>query len=70
MTLPMSGRLRQQSKRAFEVQLQNKGFSMIEVLAACPTNWGLTPVKAMEHIKNEVIPYYPLGVFADRRNER
>ena len=57
-------------KRAFEVQLQNKGFSMIEVLAACPTNWGLTPVKAMEHIKNEVITYYPLGVFADRRNER
>jgi len=57
-------------KKAFECQLANKGFSLIEVLAACPTNWGMQPVKAMEHIKEEVIPYYPLGVFCDRRNER
>ncbi|MDD4291467.1 MAG: thiamine pyrophosphate-dependent enzyme [Clostridia bacterium] len=61
---------KQAIKTAFKCQLENKGFSMIEVLSACPTNWGLTPVKAMEHIKNDVIPYYPLGVFADRRNEK
>lgn len=57
-------------KRAFECQIEKKGFALIEVLAACPTNWGMQPVKAMEHIKDEVIPYYPLGVFCDRRNER
>lgn len=57
-------------KRAFECQIEKKGFALIEVLAACPTNWGIQPVKAMEHIRDEVIPYYPLGVFCDRRNER
>ena len=57
-------------KRAFECQIEKKGFALIEVLAACPTNWGMQPVKAMEHIRDEVIPYYPLGVFCDRRNER
>ena len=57
-------------KRAFECQIEKKGFALIEVLAACPTHWGMQPVKAMEHIRDEVIPYYPLGVFCDRRNER
>ena len=57
-------------KRAFECQIEKKGFALIEVLAACPTNWGMQPVKAMEHTRDEVIPYYPLGVFCDRRNER
>lgn len=57
-------------KKGFECQLQKKGFALIEVLAACPTNWGMQPVKAMEHIRDEVIPYYPLGVYCDRRNER
>ncbi len=57
-------------KKAFQVQMDKKGFALIEVLAACPTNWGLQPVKAMEHIRDEVIPFYPLGVFCDRRNER
>ena len=57
-------------KRAFECQIEKKGFALIEVLAACPTNWGMQPDKAMEHIRDEVIPYYPLGVFCDRRNER
>ncbi len=53
-------------KKAFQYQLEGKGFSMIEVLVACPTNWKMTPVKALEHIKNEVIPYFPLGVYKDR----
>ncbi|MEG1710192.1 MAG: thiamine pyrophosphate-dependent enzyme [Clostridia bacterium] len=57
-------------KKAFECQIAKKGFSMIEILAACPTNWGLSPVKAMEHIRNEVLQYYPLGVYCDRRSER
>ncbi|HBR03595.1 MAG TPA: 2-oxoglutarate oxidoreductase, partial [Ruminiclostridium sp.] len=50
-------------KKAFKVQLANKGFSLIEVLSTCPTNWGLDPVEALKRVENEMIPHYPLGVF-------
>ena len=49
-------------KKAFETQLAGKGFSMIEVLSTCPTNWGKSPVEAMEWLEENMIPYYPLGV--------
>lgn len=52
-------------KKSFEYQLQEKGFSIVEVLSTCPTNWGMTPVEAMERLRKEMIPYYPLGVFKD-----
>lgn len=48
-------------KQALEAQVNNEGFSLVEILSPCPTNWHMTPVKAMERIKNEVVPYYPLG---------
>ena len=50
-------------RKAFEMQIAGKGFSLVEVLSTCPTNWGLTPVKALERLKEQMIPYYPLGVF-------
>ncbi len=50
-------------RAAFEVQEQKKGFSMVEVLSTCPTNWGLPPVNALEWLKDNLIPYYPLGNF-------
>ena len=53
-------------KKGFENQLDKKGFSMIEILSTCPTNWGMTPVEAMERLRNEMIPYYPLGVYAEK----
>jgi len=53
-------------KKAIETQERGLGFSLIEVLSTCPTNWGLTPVKAMEWMRKEVIPYYPPGVFVDK----
>lgn len=52
-------------KKAIEMQQQGLGFTFIEVVASCPTNWGLTPVKAMEFVREKMIPYYPLGVFKD-----
>lgn len=52
-------------KKAFEYQLQGKGLSLVEILSTCPTNWGMTPVEAMERVRNEMIPYYPLGVYKD-----
>ena len=52
-------------KRAFECQIQGKGFAMVEVLSTCPTNWGKTPVNALKWLEENMIPYYPLGNFRD-----
>ncbi|MDR1541854.1 MAG: 2-oxoglutarate oxidoreductase [Clostridiales bacterium] len=53
-------------KKAFQVQLESRGFSLVEVLSSCPTNWGLTPSQALDWIRASMIPYYPLGVFKDK----
>ena len=49
-------------RRAFEVQVAGQGFSLVEVLSSCPTNWGLEPAAALDWIKDAMIPIYPLGV--------
>ena len=56
-------------KKAFKNQIEGKGFSLIEVLSTCPTNWGKTPEKALEWLEENMIPYYPLGVYKDRDAE-
>ena len=53
-------------RKAFQNQVENKGFSLVEVVSACPTNWGMTPQKALEWVESDMIPYYPLGVYKDR----
>ncbi|MBE6671734.1 MAG: 2-oxoglutarate oxidoreductase [Ruminococcaceae bacterium] len=53
-------------KKAFENQINKKGFSLIEVVSTCPTNWGMTPVDALKWVDEKMIPYYPLGVYKDR----
>lgn len=50
-------------KNAFEIQLQGAGFSMVEVLSTCPTNWGMTPLASSDWLEKNMIPYYPLGIF-------
>ncbi len=50
-------------KKAFSYQLDGKGFSMIEILSQCPTDWAMTPLEAIERVKNEMVPYFPLGVY-------
>jgi len=52
-------------KKAFEYQIQGKGFSMIEVLAGCPVGWNLSAVDSMKFIADTMIPYFPLGLFKD-----
>ncbi len=52
-------------KKAFMNQLTNVGFSMVEVLSACPANWKMDPVAAIKHIDEEVAEYYPVGKFKD-----
>ncbi len=56
-------------KKAFQIQIAKKGFSLIEILSACPTNWGMSPVEAVKHISQNLVKYFPLGVIKDITNE-
>ena len=56
-------------EKAFRRQTEGKGFSLIEVLSTCPTNWGKTPEGATEWLEQNMIPYYPLGVYKDKYAE-
>jgi 2-oxoglutarate ferredoxin oxidoreductase subunit beta len=50
-------------KQAFIAQQKGLGFSMVEVLSTCPTNWGLSPIEALKWVEENMIPYYPLKDF-------
>ena len=52
--------------KGFKNQIEGKGFSLIEVLSTCPTNWGMTPERALQWVDEAMIPYYPLGVYKDK----
>ena len=56
-------------KKAFQNQLDGKGFSMVEIVTGCPTNWGLDPLKSLDFIEEKMLPEYPLGVIRDRSKE-
>ena len=51
--------------KAFKNQKEGKGLSFVELLSTCPTNWHLSPLKAIDYVKNEMTSYYPLGVYKD-----
>ena len=57
---------KQAIEKAFRNQVEGRGFSIVEVLSSCPTNWGKSPKEALEWIDEAMIPYYPLGVYKDR----
>jgi 2-oxoglutarate ferredoxin oxidoreductase subunit beta len=48
-------------KTAFKTQLEGLGFSLVEVLSTCSTNWGMSPIEALKWLEENMIPYYPLG---------
>jgi 2-oxoglutarate ferredoxin oxidoreductase subunit beta len=52
-------------KKAFDNQLQNKGFSLVEVLSPCPTYWNKSPQEAVDWIKDEMTKIFPLGIYKD-----
>jgi 2-oxoglutarate ferredoxin oxidoreductase subunit beta len=52
-------------KKAFEYQMAGKGYCIIEVVSTCPTNWGMSPADALQWMRDNMIPYYPLGVYKD-----
>ena len=57
-------------KKALKAQMEKKGFSIVEVISACPTNWGMTPQQALNWVESDMLPYYPLGVYKDRSAEK
>lgn len=60
---------KKQIKKAFEYQQKGLGFSFIEILSTCPTNWRLSPQDAHKKVKEELIKIYPLGIYKDIENE-
>lgn len=57
-------------EKAFKNQIEGKGFSLVEVVSACPTNWGMTPQQALKWVETDMIPFYPLGVYKDRTAQK
>lgn len=51
--------------KAFEMQVKKQGFAFVEVLGACPTNWGMSAIEANARVGKELIDYFPLGVYKD-----
>jgi len=56
-------------KKAFQMQIEGKGFTLVEVLSSCPTNWGMTPQEALKWLQENMIPQYPLGVKKEKEAE-
>ena len=59
-------KLKKYMEKAIDAQMEGKGFSIIEVLSPCPTNWGMTMEKANQWVAEDMQKYYPLGVLADK----
>ena len=53
-------------RKAFRCQIEDRGYSLVEILTTCPTNWRMSPVEANSHVMNEVIKAFPLGDLVDR----
>jgi 2-oxoglutarate ferredoxin oxidoreductase subunit beta len=56
-------------RKAFDNAINRRGFSLVEVLSPCPTNWGMTPMQALAWLRENMIEYYKLGVFKDTVDE-
>ena len=67
--IPNLNRAKKAIRKAFQKQMAGEGFTFIEVLAACPTNWGMDIVEANEWLKENMAAYYPLGVIKDKEAE-
>ena len=53
-------------KKAFQNQIDGKGFSLVEIMSNCPTNWGMAPLETLEYMKEHTLKEFPLGVYRDR----
>ena len=56
-------------RKAFQNQLDGKGFSMVEIVTSCPTNWGLDPLESLAFLEQNMLKEFPLGVIRDKSKE-
>ena len=63
--VPNINKAKRAIRKAFETQKKGLGFSLVELLSSCTTNWGLDPVESLNWIKEQMVPVYPLGVYKD-----
>ena len=54
-------------RKAFQMQIEEMGLSFVEFVLSCPTNWGLSSLEAHRRVEEELIPYFPLGIFKERK---
>jgi 2-oxoglutarate ferredoxin oxidoreductase subunit beta len=52
-------------KRAFKYQMEKRGFTLVEILSQCPTDWAMTPLQSLERVRKEMTPYFPLGIYKE-----
>ena len=64
-TVANINKAKQAIKKAFEVQLKGLGFGFVEILSTCPTNWKMTPEKAHERVREEMMPIFKPGILKD-----
>ena len=63
--VPAIRKAKKSVQKALQIQNEKKGFSIVEFLSICPTNWGMSAVDALSWLKDKMVPYYPLGVYKD-----
>jgi len=68
-TVPHIKQAKAAIKKAFQTQIDGKGFSLVEVVSTCPTNWGMSPQESFEWMRENMLPHYPLGVYKDITKE-
>ncbi len=56
-------------KKGFQCQIEGKGFSLVEVLSTCPTNWGMSPVESLDWVRDKMMPQFPLGVYREVQHD-
>jgi len=64
-----TSKVRRAVRKALKNQIENKGFSLVEILSTCPSNWKMTPVQAKQWLVDNMIKQFPLGVFKDKTEE-
>jgi len=68
-TVPHIKQAKAAIKKAFQMQLEGKGFSLVEVVSTCPTNWGMSPQESFQWMRDNMLKKYPLGVYKDITKE-
>ena len=68
-TVPNIKKAKAAIKKAFQLQMEGKGFTLVEVVSTCPTNWGMSPQESFKWMRENMLPHYPLGVYKDITSE-